>query len=119
MLHEFPEIYPHDVYLAFWVELGLLGLVAFLVILGGLFWRAWRALPLAAGFERALLWGAVGTWVLWAVHGVFDTPYWKNDMSVEFWLVAAVEVALLRSLIRSAPAKAEAGARPSGLTGVV
>ena len=112
VLHEFPEIYPHDVYLAFWVELGLLGLVAFLVIVGGLFWRAWRTLSLEAGFERALLWGTVGTWVLWAVHGVFDTPYWKNDMSVEFWLVAAVEVALLRSLIRSAPAKAGARARP-------
>jgi O-antigen ligase len=112
VLHEFPEIYPHDVYLAFWVELGLLGLVAFLVIFGGLFWRAWRALPLAAGFERALLWGAVGTWVVWGVHGVFDTPYWKNDMSVEFWLIAAVEVALIRGLIQRAPANAEAGTRP-------
>jgi O-antigen ligase len=112
VLHEFPEIYPHDVYLAFWVELGLLGLVAFLVIFGGLFWRAWRALPVAAGFERALLWGAVGTWVIWAVHGVFDTPYWKNDMSVEFWLIAAVEVALIRGLIQRAPATAGAGTRP-------
>jgi O-antigen ligase len=96
VLHEFPEIYPHDVYLAFWVELGLLGLVAFLVILGGLFWRAWRALPLAAGFERALLWGGIGTIVLWTVHGIFDTPYWKNDMSVEFWLVAAILVSAVR-----------------------
>ncbi len=99
VLHGFPEIYPHDVYLAFWAELGLLGLVAFAIILGGLLWRAWRALPQAPGFERAMLWGALGSFVIWAVHGIFDTPYWKNDMSVEFWLVAAIEVALIRGLV--------------------
>jgi O-antigen ligase len=99
VLHGFPEIYPHDVYLAFWAELGLLGLVAFLIILAGLIWRGWRALPLAAGFERALLWGALGSFVLWGVHGIFDTPYWKNDMSVEFWLVAAIQVAVIRRLV--------------------
>lgn len=98
VLHGFTEIYPHDVYLAFWAELGLLGLIAFLVILAGLVWRGARALPVAAGLERALLWGALGAWVLWIVHGVFDTPYWKNDMSVEFWLVAAIEVAVIRRL---------------------
>jgi O-antigen ligase len=100
MLHGFPEIYPHDVYLAFWAELGLLGLVAFLIILVGLLWRGWRALPAAAGFERALLWGALGTFVLWALHGIFDTPYWKNDMSVEFWIVAAILVGTLRMIRR-------------------
>ena len=111
VLHDFPEIYPHDVYLAFWAELGLLGLVAFLIILAGLIWRGWRALPLAAGFERALLWGALGTFVLWGVHGIFDTPYWKNDMSVEFWLVAAVEVALIRRLVGN-PGPREPAGRP-------
>jgi O-antigen ligase len=111
VLHGFPEIYPHDLYLAFWVELGLVGMVTFLAILAGLFWRAWSALPQAVGFERALLWGAIGTWVLWAVHGIFDTPYWKNDMSVEFWLIAAIEVAVVRMLVQGAPAATEAGAR--------
>jgi putative inorganic carbon (hco3(-)) transporter len=99
VLHGFPEIYPHDVYLAFWAELGLLGLLAFAVILGGLLWHGWRALPQAAGFERAMLWGALGSFALWGVHGIFDTPYWKNDMSVEFWLVAAIEVAVIRRLV--------------------
>jgi O-antigen ligase len=111
VLHGFPEIYPHDVYLAFWAELGLLGLVAFLIILAGLLWRGWRALPLAAGFERALLWGTLGTFVLWGVHGIFDTPYWKNDMSVEFWLVAAIQVAATRRLL-SNPGPKEPAGRP-------
>jgi O-antigen ligase len=111
VLHGFPEIYPHDVYLAFWAELGLLGLVAFLIILGGLLWRSWRVLPLAGGFERALLWGALGSFLLWGMHGIFDTPYWKNDMSVEFWLVAAIQVAVIRRLV-SKPGPKEPQGRP-------
>lgn len=95
-LHGFLEIYPHDVYMTFWVELGLLGLLAFLYILVRLGVSAWRALSLASGFEKALLWGVVGTVVTWAVHGIVDSPYWKNDMAVEFWLVVAIAVALTR-----------------------
>ena len=101
-LHHFIEIYPHDVYLTFWVELGLLGLVAFLYIFVRVGVSAWRALSLASGFEKALLWGVVGTVVTWAVHGIVDSPYWKNDMAVEFWLVVAVAVAVIRIQTRVA-----------------
>jgi O-antigen ligase len=95
-LHKFIEIYPHNVYLTFWVEMGLLGLLAFLYIFVRLGVSAWRSLSLASGFEKALLWGVVGTVVTWAVHGIVDSPYWKNDMAVEFWLVAAIAVAVMR-----------------------
>lgn len=95
-LHGFPEIYPHDVYMTFWVELGVLGLLAFLYVFVRLGVSAWRALSLASGFEKALLWGVVGTVVTWAVHGIVDSPYWKNDMAVEFWLVVAIAVAVTR-----------------------
>jgi O-antigen ligase len=93
-----PEIYPHDIWLTFWVELGLLGVVAFAVILLGLLWRGWRAWPSAHGWNRPLLWGVLTALVLWTVHGFVDSPYWKNDMSVEFWTLAALQVATLRSL---------------------
>jgi putative inorganic carbon (HCO3(-)) transporter len=95
-LHGFPEIYPHDVYMTFWVELGVLGLLAFLYVFVRLGVSAWRALSLARGFEKALLWGVVGTVVTWALHGIVDSPYWKNDMAVEFWLVVAIAVAVTR-----------------------
>jgi O-antigen ligase len=93
-----PEIYPHDVWLTFWVELGLLGVIAFAVILFGLLWRGWRAWPAARGWNRPLLWGVLTALVVWTVHGFVDSPYWKNDMSVEFWTLAALQVATLRSL---------------------
>ncbi len=84
------HIYPHDIWLTTWSELGLLGLIAFAVIFIGLIWYGARALAAARDVYRPLLWGAVGALVLWAVHGLFDSPYWKNDLSVEFWTVAAL-----------------------------
>jgi O-antigen ligase len=92
------EIYPHDVWLTFWVEVGLLGMVAFAVIFFGLLYRGWRAYSRAGGFYRALLWGASGSLVLWGVHGLVDSPYWKNDMSVEFWILAALQLVAIRAI---------------------
>lgn len=92
--------YPHDIWLTFWVEIGLLGLVAFGVIFFGLLWRGWRALPQTEGFYRVAMWGVLGSLVLWGIHGLVDSPYWKNDMSVEFWVLAAVELAAIASITR-------------------
>jgi O-antigen ligase len=114
-LHGFLEIYPHDVYMTFWVELGLLGLIAFLYIFVKLGVSAWRALSLASGFEKALLWGVVGTVVTWAVHGIVDSPYWKNDMAVEFWLVVAIAVAVVRAI--SSPRGTRGEVAPKGPEG--
>jgi O-antigen ligase len=97
-----PEIYPHDIWLTFWVELGILGVVAFALILFGLLWRGWRAWPLTDGLYRSVLWGVLGALVLWTVHGLVDSPYWKNDMSTEFWLLAAVQLVILRAVKRPA-----------------
>jgi putative inorganic carbon (HCO3(-)) transporter len=102
-LHDFIEIYPHNLYLSFWVEVGLLGLLAFLYIFIKVLIDARKAERLTSGFERALLWGVSGSVVLWAVHGVVDSPYWKNDMAVEFWLVAAIAIATIRALNRTPP----------------
>jgi len=93
-----PEIYPHDLWLTFWVEVGLLGLIAFAAIYFGLLYRGWRAMPHVQGFYRPLLWGALGALILWGVHGLVDSPYWKNDMSLEFWIIAGFEVVAIRSI---------------------
>ena len=92
-----PEIYPHNMWLTFWVEVGLLGMVAFAVIFFGLMYRGWRAFVQADGFYRALLWGVSGSLVLWVAHGLIDSPYWKNDMSAEFWILAALELVAIRA----------------------
>jgi putative inorganic carbon (HCO3(-)) transporter len=99
---EVPEIYPHDIWLTFWVEIGLLGLIAFAVILFWLLWRGWRAWPRMQDFYRPALWGSLGSLVMWIVHGLVDSPYWKNDMSVEFWTLSALIIVCLRAATRVA-----------------
>ena len=96
------QLYPHNMWLTTWSELGLLGVV---VVRGDPFRpaleRSSRALPRATDICRPVLWGAVGALVLYSVHGLFDSPYWKNDLSVEFWLVAALQVVAVRATRRS------------------
>jgi O-antigen ligase len=106
------QLYPHDLWLTTWSELGLLGLAAFAVIFFTLLWRGWRALAGASGIWRPVVWGASGALVLYLVHGLFDSPYWKNDLSVEFWLLAALEVIAIRGARSLA-----AGPRSSQLRG--
>ena len=91
------HIYPHDIWLTTWSELGILGVIAFGVIFFGLLWRGARALGQAVDIWRPVLWGSVGALVLYLVHGLFDSPYWKNDLSVEFWLLAALNVVAIRA----------------------
>lgn len=96
------QLYPHDLWLTTWSELGLLGLIAFGIIFFGLLWRGVRALPRATDAYRPVMWGAVGALILYGVHGLFDSPYWKNDLSVEFWLLAALLVIAVRSTASTA-----------------
>ena len=107
--HQTIELYPHNLWLTTWSELGLLGLAAFAVIFVMLIWRGFRALSYATDLNRAVIWGAVGALVLYAVHGMVDSPYWKNDLSVEFWLVAALEVAAIREALAARSGLGAAG----------
>ncbi len=97
-----PELYPHNIFLSMWVELGLLGLIAFVVLLGLLLWRGWTSYAIADGLARPLLWGTSAAFVAVAVHGMVDTPYYNNDISLEFWFVAALEIAAISFLLKPA-----------------
>jgi O-antigen ligase len=90
--------YPHDILLNLWSETGILGILAFAWVL--LVW--WKrgsslALPVIAAI---------------VVHGLVDVPYFKNDLAVLFWMLAAVTT-LLPSVV---PAK-DFGelSRPTGI----
>ena len=95
-----PELYPHNLFLAMWAELGIVGLLSFAVLLGMLLWRGWSGWMTADGLARPLLWGTSASFIAIAVHGMFDTPYFNNDISLEFWVLAALEIAALTFLMK-------------------
>jgi len=97
-----PELYPHNLFLAMWAELGIVGLISFLVLLGMLLWRGWSGWTRADGLARPLLWGTSASFIAITVHGMFDTPYFNNDISLEFWVLAALEIAALTFLMKPA-----------------
>lgn len=66
--------HPHNLFLAFWLNAGFLGLLSLFLLLI-LSHRAFTY-PLLA------LWGIL-------LHGLFDVPFWKNDLAMIFWLILA------------------------------
>ncbi len=90
--HYFPPLewlvaQPHNLALALWLETGLLGLLAFT----GLFlyhlvivWRKFLPEPQ----ERAVAIASLAALIAIIVHGLFDTPYFKNDLAPLFLLIA-------------------------------
>lgn len=64
--------HPHNVFFAFWLNAGILGFLAFIAIL--------VLAHLRLTYPIVALWGLV-------IHGLFDTPFWKNDLAMIFWFI--------------------------------
>jgi putative inorganic carbon (HCO3(-)) transporter len=81
--------HPHNWVLHFWLELGLLGLIAFLWLLLR-FWKlAWRS-------KSWLVAGAMGAMADVLVHGLIDNSYFLVDLAFIFWLAMALAEADVR-----------------------
>ncbi|MBI4450308.1 O-antigen ligase family protein [Candidatus Uhrbacteria bacterium] len=84
-------LYPHNLLLAIWVELGLAGLLLFLTILYQ-FFRQLFSPPLSGrGSERGWgRYGIVAAMFVVLVHGLVDVPYFKNDLAMLVWVIVAI-----------------------------
>ncbi len=76
---------PHNIVLNFWVETGILGVVAFAWILVVAFRVSWRGWHQASPDWQPIHLGVLLALVAFVVHGLIDVPYFKNDLSLEFW----------------------------------
>jgi O-antigen ligase len=83
-------IYPHNLFLNFWTETGLLGLAGFLLLLVQTFRTSWRGWVSGAAAWRPIQLGIVLALVAVIVHGQVDVPYFKNDLALEFWTFLGV-----------------------------
>lgn len=75
-------LYPHNLWLALWSELGLLGVIAFFGIVVWFFRKLW----LERGAWPAALMASMS---IILIHGLVDVPYFKNDLAVMFWMMLA------------------------------
>lgn len=75
---------PHNLFLAFWLQTGLLGLIGFVWLLVVFF------LNLKKIRDNSLKTILSAAMVCLIIHGLADTPYWKNDLALIFWLVTAL-----------------------------
>ena len=74
--------HPHSLYLAFWLYSGIIGFIGFVLLL--FFWIK-STLKKDDGNSLKLLSLAIMFYFL--LHGIIDTTYFKNDLSVIFWLL--------------------------------
>ncbi len=78
-------IHPHNVYLAVWLNLGLAGIIVF----AGLVVEFFRKL-FHGGRNSLVFAGAFMAMLAILAHGMFDTTYFKNDLSMIFFLTVAI-----------------------------
>ncbi len=86
-------LYPHNIFLNFWSELGLLGALLFT-------WLVIKYLLISTKLvkhlnkenkkEKYLILGLLGAMITIVVHGLVDVPYFKNDLAAMFWILLAL-----------------------------
>ncbi len=99
-------LYPHTLIFNFWSEVGFVGMIALLGLwLFILVRTAWLGQGIAQRHaelsldpepvvQRRLLLAVSAAFTVMLVHGLVDVPYFKNDLSVLFWLMVAMSVVL-------------------------
>ncbi|MFH1522201.1 MAG: O-antigen ligase family protein [Patescibacteria group bacterium] len=91
-------LYPHNIFLNFWTELGLGGLLLFVWLIGRYFVigiyliRNWKLEIRNSDMNnnKHLVLGLICAMIVIIVHGLVDVPYFKNDLAVMFWVLAAM-----------------------------
>ncbi len=80
---------PHNLILTFWVNLGIVGLIGLIWLLVIFF----RLNPSPTKTPSLVLALHVSMITL-LVHGLVDSPYWKNDLALLFWILIGFQYSL-------------------------
>mgnify|MGYP001809940019 CR=1 FL=1 len=83
-------MYPHNIFLNFWTEIGLLGALIFTWLIGRYYYDAIKLLSKVEKNKRPLLLALIGAMSAIFIHGLVDVPYFKNDLAIIFWLLVAI-----------------------------
>jgi O-antigen ligase len=86
-------MYPHNIFLNFWTELGIFGALLFIWLIARYLLTALRLtneLRAKDSRNRYLTLGLLSAMIAIVVHGLVDVPYFKNDLSAMFWILFAL-----------------------------
>lgn len=78
--------FPHNIFLDFWIDTGLIGLISFAALMIYGLWHGFKNRSNIYAFGLSLFLIAL------LVHGQIDNPYFKNDLALVFWLVWAMAI---------------------------
>ena len=102
-------LYPHNIIFNLWSEVGLLGLLSFLLIVGWFFKQIFWNLgirhfignwELGIGnfrttiTDKRLMLALASSMLVLLIHGLVDVPYFKNDLAVLFWVIISLPIIL-------------------------
>lgn len=73
--------YPHNIVLNFWTEMGILGLLSFLWLIFEFFRKVYKLKTIS--YKLAIF----AAMLALVIYGLLDVPYFKNDLSVLFWVL--------------------------------
>lgn len=73
-------LYPHNLFITFWSETGILGLAAFI-------WLIILFLKKTTANYTRLSKVLIASILIILIHGLVDVPYFKNDLAVIFWTI--------------------------------
>jgi hypothetical protein len=77
---------PHNIFLTWWMNIGILGLIGFIWIIVLHYDNVRKVSRGMQPFAFALGFGMLAL----LLHGIVDAAYWKNDLSVLFWLFVSL-----------------------------
>lgn len=85
--YEWSMLHPHNLYFAVWLNIGFLGLFGFLWLLVVCFRKFFLYLHFYDADKVPFPLISFSLLCIILIHGLMDTPFFKNDLSLLFWLI--------------------------------
>lgn len=85
--YELIMLHPHNTFLAFYLNLGLIGVLLFAFLAAKMLLSSWSEKTFDQKYFRLI---GITMFVVMLLHGMVDTYFFKNDLAVLFWLMVAL-----------------------------
>ncbi len=87
-------LYPHNIFLNFWTELGLSGMIIFSFLIIKFLILSFK-IYLQKNKDKYLSLALFSSVLILVIHGLFDVPYFKNDLAILFWIIISLLAILI------------------------